>query len=225
VRGGSSFYPNPHLEQPLAFSNSVKAGTAFFVAGVEFSIGMILAEIYYPGYNVSTNYISDLGATCTSTCVFHQPTATIFDSSIIILGLLAWVGGYFLQKSFRWMPLTILTMLAGLGAVGVGVFNESFSTLHHIFSLIVFLFAGLAAIAAFKVEKGPLRYLSVLMGLATLVALLLYIPNVYLGLGAGGMERMIVYPVLLWLIGFGAYLMGTGSEQKPAEAPAGAPTA
>lgn len=195
----------------MAFSDSAKAGLALFVAGVEFSLGLVLAEIYYPGYSVSNNYVSDLGATCRTTCVFHQPTATIFDTSIVILGLLTWVGSYYLQRSFHWMPLTVLTALAGVGAVGVGVFNESFSNLHHVFSLVVFLFAGLSAIAAFRVEKGPLRYLSVLMGAATLLALVLYIPSVYLGLGPGGMERMIVYPVLLWLIGFGGYLLGTGS--------------
>jgi len=27
-------------------------------------------------------------------------------------------------------------------------------------------------------------------------------------LGAGGMERMIAYPALLWVIGFGGHLMG-----------------
>jgi hypothetical protein len=29
----------------------------------------------------------------------------------------------------------------------------------------------------------------------------------FLGLGAGGMERMIVYPALMWLAGFGGYLV------------------
>jgi hypothetical protein len=29
----------------------------------------------------------------------------------------------------------------------------------------------------------------------------------YLGLGVGGMERMIVYPILIWMIGFGGGLI------------------
>lgn len=28
-------------------------------------------------------------------------------------------------------------------------------------------------------------------------------------LGVGGAERWVVYPLVLWLIGFGGYLMGT----------------
>jgi len=29
----------------------------------------------------------------------------------------------------------------------------------------------------------------------------------FLGLGPGGMERMIVYPALMWLAGFGGHLV------------------
>jgi hypothetical protein len=34
----------------------------------------------------------------------------------------------------------------------------------------------------------------------------------YLGLALGGMERFIIYPVLLWMLGFGAYLIGNSSD-------------
>ncbi|MCX9076244.1 MAG: hypothetical protein OIN88_16610 [Candidatus Methanoperedens sp.] len=43
----------------------------------------------------------------------------------------------------------------------------------------------------------------------TLAALVLYGSDIYLGLGPGGMERMIAYPVLLWGTGFGGYLMSS----------------
>jgi hypothetical protein len=47
--------------------------------------------------------------------------------------------------------------------------------------------------------------------------LILYIPgnmgippfNSFLGLGHGGLERMIAYPELLWALGFGASAMST----------------
>jgi hypothetical membrane protein len=41
----------------------------------------------------------------------------------------------------------------------------------------------------------------------SLLALILFIGNIYFGLGVGGMERMIVYPILIWMIGFGSYLV------------------
>jgi hypothetical protein len=38
-------------------------------------------------------------------------------------------------------------------------------------------------------------------------ALVFFMAGVDLGLGVGGMERMIVYPILMWGAGFGGYLM------------------
>ena len=40
-----------------------------------------------------------------------------------------------------------------------------------------------------------------------LSASVLYLVKQYLGLGAGGMERIMVYPILIWIIGFGGYLI------------------
>src|SRR5947199_267685 len=53
------------------------------------------------------------------------------------------------------------------------------------------------------------------LGVRSLAALGLFISNNFLGLGNGGMERMIVYPVLTWGIGFGGYLLGMSHSQGP----------
>ena len=99
--------------------------------------------------------------------------------------------------------------LSGLGALGVGLFPETAGVLHVLVSLIAFLFAALSAIAASKLVKTPFTYFSVILGISSLVALVLFGIQFYSGLGAGGMERMIAYPVLLWAIGFGGYLMAS----------------
>ncbi len=103
--------------------------------------------------------------------------------------------------------MTSLFCLSGLGAISVGMFTETAGFLHVIVSFIAFFFAGLGAIAASKVVKEPFSYFSILMGIASITALVLYGTNIFLGLGPGGMERMIAYPVLLWSISFGGYLM------------------
>src|SRR5438552_16181254 len=90
----------------------------------------------------------------------------------------------------------VLVLLAGVGAVGVGVFTEAFGFLHTIVSFITFLFAGLSAILAFRILRPPLSYVSVLLGVGSLAAFGLFISNNFLGLGNCGMVRMIVYPVL-----------------------------
>jgi hypothetical protein len=44
------------------------------------------------------------------------------------------------------------------------------------------------------------------IALAALV-LLFYLPHYDLGLGPGGMERMIAFPILVWALGFGGFMM------------------
>src|SRR5947208_2374769 len=83
----------------------------------------------------------------------------------------------------------------------------------------LFLFSALSAILAFRVLRPPLSYLSVLLGVGSLLALGLYVSKNYFDLGNGGMERMIVYPVLAWGIGFGGYLLGMAhGNERPAAA-------
>jgi len=133
-------------------NNRCLAGAFMFAGGVQFVVGMILAEIFYPGYSVSENYISDLGATCRDTCIIYQPSAFIFNTSAIILGILILLSSYCIWLGFQDLLLSILVGISGLGAFGVGLFPETTGMIHV-------------------------------------------------------MERMIAYPVLLWAVGFGGYLM------------------
>ena len=213
----------------MALSNAAKAGVAIFVGAVQFGILLIVAEIYYSAhgvlntsgsgnttgyaYSVSVNFVSDLGATCRSSCTI-PPSAWLFDISNAVLGLLILVGAYFLQRAFTWKPATGLLALAGIGALGVGLFPETAGILHTIFSFIAFLFAGLSAVVTSKFEKKPMSYLSIILGLATLAALFLFVGGINLGLGVGGMERMIVYPALLWAVGFGGHMMATEDSMR-----------
>jgi hypothetical membrane protein len=175
------------------------AGLLFLVGASQFIVCMIMAEALYPNYSTANNFISDLGV---------GPSAILFNSSIIVFGLMVLGGSYCMWRVYRSKVLTILLLLAGIGATGVGIFTENAGSIHRVVSLIAFLFGGLSAIYAYKVEKFPLNYVSVVMGLAGLIALVLFVTENFLELGNGGMERMIAYPIVLWAIGFGGYLIG-----------------
>jgi hypothetical protein len=57
----------------------------------------------------------------------------------------------------------------------------------------------------------------VILGATTLIAAVLFFTKWnfgYLGLGVCGMERMITYPTLLWIIGFGGYLLDTNNNKS-----------
>lgn len=186
------------------------AGALFFIAASQFVIGMMLAEARaISTYSISANYISDLGV---------GPSAMIFNSSVFLMGLLILIGAYFVQRAFNLKLLTLLLILTALGAMGVGVFTEDYHTTHIAVSLIAFLFGGLSSMASYRLLKRPFSVIAVILGLMTLGALGLYAVHVYLGLGVGGMERMIAYPILMWGAGVGGYLLANPEKadfQKP----------
>jgi hypothetical membrane protein len=189
----------------MVFPDEKVAGTLVFIAVSQFILGLVVAEALWPEYSMSKNYISDLGVGSSS---------AIFNSSIIILGLLLVIGTYFLQRVFNFKVLTGLLLLTAIGIIGVGVFTEHFGTLHSLVSLIALLFGGLSATVSYKLLKSPFSILTVILGSMSLGALILYGIHVDLGMGVGGMERMIVYPILVWGAGFGGYLIAN-AEKEP----------
>lgn len=169
-----------------------------------------LAEISYQGYSVSRNYISDLG-------VGPTVSRVEFTAALIVFGLMALVASGLMRQGQPRTRLWLLLAASGIGSIGVGMFNEdSVPVVHAVFALISFLFGNFAAIYSYKIVPFPTSHIFVLLGVAGLAALALFIGGVYLGLGAGGMERMIFYPPMFWALGFGAYLIG--DERRSASA-------
>ncbi|MGA2874539.1 MAG: DUF998 domain-containing protein [Nitrososphaerales archaeon] len=190
-------------------------GTLILFGTAQFLLLFHIAEELYPGYSTSLNAISDLGATCGSgSCVIIQPSSTIFNSTVFILGLTLFISSYCLYRSIGKRVFSVLFGLAGIGAMGVGLFTETTGSLHTIVSAITFLFGGLSAIMSYQIMKSSLRYFSVMMGVTTLSALILYSYKTYLGLGLGGMERMIAFPVLFWGLAFAGFLLTQTSDAK-----------
>lgn len=205
----------------MALSNASKAGAAIFVGVSQWAFFLVVSEVLYSssgigGYSVSSNAISDLGATCPDSggACYIPPSALLFDTSVALMGVLLIVGAYFLYRAFHWKPVSAMIGLVGIGALGVGVFPETAGSIHGIFADVAFLFAGLSAIVSARFQRKPLFYFSIILGFVTLGAILLYRGEYYLGLGLGGMERMVVYPVLLWGLGFGGHLMGMEDAQR-----------
>ena len=157
-----------------------------------------LAEILYPGYSVSQNVISDLG-------VGPEPSRWIVTSGLIVFGLLVLTSAY-LRGSPKSL-ITILFILSGVGAIGVAVFNENLRGVHLLFAGLAFGMGCLTAIVSSRTVKSPLSMVFATLGVIGLVALILQATKTFLGLGVGGMERMIVLPSSLWVLAYGVYLM------------------
>ncbi len=213
------------MSSEVLVHRAVRPGAILLIFGaVQFIVGMIVVQSRYPGYSLTQNYISDLGGA-------NSPWALGFDASVILLGLCAIFGALLIWSAFperpsRGVGLTFL-LIAGIGAVGVGVFPETTPVLnggmHVIVSAVAFVGAGIGlTILSFAMAPGPhwraSRPFTLALGVLTLAATVLFETNLYLGLGPGGMERLIVAPILLWAIVEGVHL-----SQLPRFAPSALP--
>jgi hypothetical membrane protein len=196
------------------------------VAVVEFIVGNIVTQIGYgPSYSLTENYISDLGA---AHCGYFDgmgsfpgryacsPWHIVFNVATVVMGLLLILAVVLIQSAFpkrRSSQLGLgLLALAGIGAIGVGLSPEDVNiTIHSASALLAFAGGNIALIvlgfAMFRDTRWDgYRAFSMLCGLIGFVALVLFATRNYYALGVGGMERLIVAPVLLWALVVGVHL-------------------
>jgi hypothetical membrane protein len=186
-------------------------GLLLFLSGAIIIMGIITAEAFYPsGYTTAHSEISDLGATVRPNSVTYQPSASIFNYTMILAGLMIAGAAILQQQTYKKLLFTIPLLLLGLGMLGVGLFPGNKDPYHGMFALLTFNMGGLMAITSFKITSAPFKYIGMVFGLITIITLYtasLFIPVI----GDGGTERWVAYPVVLWLLGLGGYLL---NEQK-----------
>jgi hypothetical membrane protein len=195
-------------------------------------MGIITAEALYPAaYRTDQNTISDLGGTEPPDSIVLQPSAAIFDATMVVTGLMIIVAAVLVRQGAGRRAAAIPTGLLGAGILGVGIFPGNTSP-HPYVALLAFAAGGAAGIASARVAPAPLRYVfagfgvTALASLAAGLFLLDWAPVA--ALGEGGIERWIAYPVVLWLVGFGTFLASTPSltaTVRDVRSRAGAPLA
>jgi hypothetical membrane protein len=198
----------------MNWNNRKIPGLLLFVGVAQFILTKIVLETIYPGYLVGQQAISDLG-----NWGLAGNFAAVFSASAILLGVFIMAGAYFNGHGSKNRCFTALLAIAGVGNVVVGVVAENvIPSVHSIFALIMFASWAVAALLSYKFVKSPFSYVSVTLGAVSLLMLVLSLlgqrvsSSFALGLGMGGMERLVVYPLWLWTLGFGAYLIGESSD-------------
>jgi hypothetical membrane protein len=196
------------------------AGILYSSAGFVLLMGIITAETKYPVFRHYTTRqeISDLGGTRPPQGLVTQPSAMIFDTTMLIAGVLLLAGAFALWRLYRNRVLTVVSALFGAGAFLVGIFPGN-TTPHPYVAMIAFVFSALTTIAAFKVTSAPFRFMSLGVGLLSLAALIagelgdnsLFVKSI----GIGGTERWQVLPIILWLAFFGGYLLASRQRTQP----------
>jgi hypothetical membrane protein len=193
-----------------ASNNRKRAGVFFVVLAAQFMTVIMLTAAMAPDYDFSGAAISDLGVIA--------ETALVFNSSLVAVGLCNLCGGFYFYRTHGKRWLFAIFALAGIGAVGAGVFPLDTGGLHSLFALLAFVFFNVQAIGTATRLSGIMRSISVLAGGVGLVFVVLMAVGdasnaaAFGPIGHGGTERMIVYPVMLWLVAFGSYLLGSPDQ-------------
>lgn len=190
-----------------------RAGSLLLFGGLEVLLLMTLAEALYLGYSTHTNTISDLAAV-------GAPTWLFFDPSVFVWGVCWFVGAYFLFRGRGKKGLMIVNLLPGIGVTLASLSPENVNiAVHSIGAVLAFIPGAVAMMLSYRLIKSSLRYFALSLGALSLVAVVIYFGAYYSTivqdtLGSGGSERIIVYPILIWLIAFGSYLLSRENQSE-----------
>lgn len=190
--------------------NKSLTGLLMILGSAQFLTLMMVGEAIAPDYSMHDNAISDLGTI--------DETRLMFNASLFAIGLLNLLAGYFFFKVHGSRLLLVIFIVAGVGAMGAGLFPlDSPIGIHGLFALLAFLFMNLEALLGSRLFSKPVMFASILAGIVGLVFLVMMMLvdsgslDMSGSIGHGGTERMIAYPVLLWMLMVGGYLLG-GSQ-------------
>jgi hypothetical membrane protein len=235
-RGGPDLGVTVPTDRPAGGHRDRRAaGLLLSIAGVAILMGSITAEALHPGpYTTHADTLSHLGASEPPHSVVVQPSAGIFDGTMLAAGALVLLAAWFAHRALRQKAVTVPTALLGLGILGVGVFPLTHPGLHTVFAMLAFYSGGVAVLLSARVTPSPFRQLWTVLGGLSLVAITLGVLALAWGpvaaLGEGGIERWNAYPIVLWMVAFGSHLIGTGTAgpgapvSAPGRSPAGTPT-
>lgn len=222
----------PSVQMPHAAQ--VRLGAIFLCATSGFFVAQIIAQLAWPGYSVSQYDVSALGITqCgqytngSGGLSFYacSPLHMVMNAGFILVGVCTSAGIVLTRSIWPQRRLTrvgvAFVAVSGLGGILAGIFpaNLNFG-MHVLGALVNFLFAGsgilLLGIGARK-RNGGLAAWSLALGGITILAFVLYNSQTFLGLGPGGMERVLGFSPVVWAIGLGTALLfrGHGGNHVP----------
>ena len=205
------------------------AGTLLLIGGAWTILSITIAESLTPGYSVSNETISGLGSPIFSgTCndapkcvILIQPASAIFVFAEFLNGILGLWTGSILRSATCHRRFALAISVVGVANSLVGASYLPFylggssvtvivaaGAVHVVGAFTTFVLTPIAAISTYRFTRAPLRYFSLVLGAFALAANFLFLTGNFLGLGYGGMERMVAYPLSLWGIGFGAHITG-----------------
>lgn len=197
---------------------SRRLGPVLYVSSIQFfAVQVVVALRWNPPYSLSRDTISDLGNTACGTFngrFVCSPLHGLMNASFVALGVAMAAGSVLISRQLarsRAATVGLAAMaVSGTGVIIVGIFPEnSIPAFHGLGAAIPFTVgnAALIIVAAAPIMPLAWRVYSFLSGMLALLALVYYASGHYLGLGEGGIERVVAYPQTVWLIVTGLYML------------------
>lgn len=198
----------------------------WLLAPVQFLVAQIVAAAAWPRpYDWFANYISDLGntlcgpfgLTSATSAYVCSPLHSVMNGSFVVAGILTVAGTILLWRYWpaRAMLATGLAFLLvnGIGKILVGLGPENVNLGLHGLGALNIPAGGVATILiglAIRRTSRRSGIFALVVGVVSLVGFVLFLTGRYLGLGAGGMERVAEYPAEIWqaVVGFAVLVKG-----------------
>lgn len=198
--------------------SQIRLGAIFWILTVEFFLAQFIAQAAWPEYSMILHDISELGLvscppTGPMTC---SPLNLLFNGGIILNGVLIVMGIWFTRTLWPAGALTTATLWllavgGGDGSMLVGLFPLDVSLPMHMLGATLALFVacfGIMLMGAihWRTHRAFAVY-SIATGAICLAAFVIYVMEIYLGLGRGTMERIAAWPHTVWYIVTGILIL------------------
>ncbi len=203
-------------------NRSTTLAAILWVTAVQFFIAQAIVQLgWTTPFSLRENFISDLGNTtcgpypldsamyvCSPWHFWMNASFVLFGAQIVAGTILFFRSAPFnLARTLGWA----LIFLAGPGVILVGLYPENESIeLHRIGAALNFVCGnvGMAVFGLATRSVEPWKRMwpfTTIAGIVGAVATVLFVEEVFLDLGIGGMERLAAYTLPIWMIVAGVW--------------------
>lgn len=201
----------------------VDIGAIFLIAApvVLLLLNIWVEAAWSVAYSWASNNISDLGNVNCGLFDGREicsPRHAVFNIGMMVVGCLFGAGVVLAGSGWgRGRRATLARtgiLLAAAGYVLVGIFPADVNLGMHLLAALLVMPVGSIGMVISGFVPGDavlwrVRWVARTLGAAAFIASYLHVAGPWLGIGKGGMERIAVFTLPVWLGGLGGYLLST----------------
>jgi hypothetical membrane protein len=217
---------------PCRADRTLSAAGVVWICAAQFFVAQVVVQSRWTTpFSLATNFISDLGNTncgpypAAGGVYVCSPWHALMNASFVLQGVIVVAGAALAWPSLagrRWAAAAfMLLIITGIGIAGVGLFPEDVNNAAHVTSAgVQFVTGNVAMIVCGVGLRRPGRgrafvTISIALGVAGLLATVLFVQGYGLGLGVAGMERVAAYTLPVWLVTAGGLMLsGKHADRK-----------